>query len=134
MIKFEVLSSNNNWNYQPDFYLHGTITTKYKTDLVVMCDDVFNDKVSRFYLKGAALPPTFIDIPEGIHMCEVDNTVCVLFTWKRIIFSKKGWVNDIDYVGSMDIWLRQLGLIVDLSDKVGIKEAEIEYNNRNYII
>lgn len=135
MIKFKPLQCRNeNWVFQPDFYLHGTIAKKYNTDLIVMRDDVFNNRVSRFYLEGVALPPTFIDIPEGKHMCEIGNITCVLFTWKRIIFAKNGWTSDIGYAGPMDVWLRQLGLIVDLSDKVGLTEAEIEFNHRNFIL
>lgn len=135
MIKFKPLQCRNeNWIYQPDFYLHGTLATKYGTDLVVMRDDVFSDRVSRFYLEGVALPPTFIDIPEGKHMCEVGNATCVVFTWKRIVFARNGWTSDVGYTGPMDVWLRQMGLIVDLSDKKGIKEAEVEFNNRNFIL
>lgn len=37
MIKFKPLSSRNeNWIYQPDFYLHGKLSTNYETDSVVM--------------------------------------------------------------------------------------------------
>lgn len=37
MIKFKPLSSRNeNWIYQPDFYLHGKLSTNYETDAVVM--------------------------------------------------------------------------------------------------
>ena len=42
MIKFKPLSNRNeNWIYQPDFYLHGKLSDKYDTDAVVMQDDMF---------------------------------------------------------------------------------------------
>lgn len=50
MIKFKPLSSRNeNWIYQPDFYLHGKLSTNYETDAVVMQDDVFHTRISRYY-------------------------------------------------------------------------------------
>ena len=135
MIKFRPLQEHNgDWVHMPDFYLHGALANKYGTDLVVMNIDVFNDRISRFYLEGKNLPITIIDIPEGKHLCEVGNTTCVLFTWKRLFFTKKGWTSDTYYTGAFDVWLRQLGLIVDLSDRSGILEAEKEFNKRNFII
>lgn len=135
MIKFKPLSYfNNDWSLQSGIYLHGKIAKKYNTDIVVMNDDVYSDRISEFYYEGKALPITFIDIPEGKHLCEVYNTPCVLFTWKRFWISKGGRVIDPKYEGPYDIWLRQLGLIVDLSDKEGIAEATIEFENKNYII
>lgn len=74
MIKFKPLSSRNeNWIYQPDFYLHGKLSTNYETDSVVMQDDVFHTRISRYYREA----PTFLDIPEGKHLCEVDG-MCYL--------------------------------------------------------
>lgn len=88
MIKFKPLSSRNeNWIYQPD--LHGKLSTNYETDSVVMQDDVFHTRISRYYREGIA--PTFLDIPEGKHLCEVDGILCAIFVWKKIVFCKGGW-------------------------------------------
>lgn len=131
MIKFKSLSSRNeNWIYQPDFYLHGKLSTNYKTDAVVMQDDIFNTRISKYYREGIGLPPTFIDIPEGKHLCEVDGILCVLFVWKKIVFCKGGWVGDLGYSGPFDVWLRQIGLIVDITDKEGVLDAQNKFNNR----
>ena len=59
-----------------------------------------------------------IDIPEGAHLCMVDNTLCILFTWKRILFTKGGYVYSNEYQGSFDVWLKQMGLIVDVKDNL----------------
>ena len=131
MIKFKPLSNRNeNWIYQPDFYLHGKLSTNYKTDTVVMQDDVFNTRISKYYREGIGLPPTFIDIPEGKHLCEVDGILCTLFVWKKIVFCKGGWVGDLGYSGPFDVWLRQIGLIVDITDKEGVLDAQNKFNNR----
>ena len=131
MIKFKSLSNRNeNWIYQPDFYLHGKLSTNYKTDAVVMQDDIFNTRISKYYQEGIGLPPTFIDIPEGKHLCEVDGKLCALFVWKKIVFCKGGWVGDLGYSGPFDVWLRQIGLIVDIADKEGVLDAQNKFNNR----
>ena len=135
MIKFESLSSRNeNWIYQPDFYLHGTLATKYGTDLVVMKDDIFNIQISRYYLEGVGLAPTFLGIAEGKHLCEIDGILCAIFVWKKIVFCKDGWVGDLGYCGPFDVWLRQIGLIVDIRDKEGILDAQNKFNNRESFI
>lgn len=133
MIEFKPLQSRNgDWVFQPDFYLHGSIAKD--TDLVVMNTDVFSNKVSRCYLEGQALPSTFIDIPEGRHLCSVNGITCVLYTWKCIIFSKDGWTVTSNYNGPVDVWLRQLGLIVAINDEKYIEDAEQKFNNKSYII
>ena len=131
MIKFKPLSNRNeNWIYQPDFYLHGKLSTNYKTDTVVMQDDIFNTRISKYYREGIGLATTFIDIPEVKHLCEVDGILCALFVWKKIVFCKGGWVGDLGYSGPFDVWLRQIGLIVDITDKEGVLDAQNKFNNR----
>ena len=135
MIKFKSLSNRNeNWIYQPDFYLHGKLSTNYETDVVVMQDDIFNTRISKYYREGIGLPPTFIDIPEGKHLCKVDGILCALFVWKKIVFCKGGWVGDLGYSGPFDVWLRQIGLIVDITDKEGVLDAQNKFNNRESFI
>lgn len=134
MISFEPLSKHNNWDYQPGFYLHGTIQSNFDTDLVTMSDETYKDRVSEFYKEGQALPPTFIDIPEGLHLCEVRNIPCVLYTWKVINICKDGWYYSATWQGKFDIHLRQIGLIVALSDKEHIKDAKEKYEKRTYIV
>lgn len=135
MIKFKPLSCRNeNWIYQPDFYLHGKLSTNYETDSVVMQDDVFHTRISRYYREGIGLAPTFLDIPEGKHLCEVDGILCAIFVWKKIVFCKGGWVGDQGYSGPFDVWLRQIGLIVDITDKEGVLDAQNKFNNRESFI
>ena len=131
MIKFKSLSSRNgDWIYQPDFSLHGKLSTNCETDEVVMRGDVFNTRISRYYREGIGLASTFLDIPEGKHLCEIDGILCALFVWKKIVFCAEGWVSDLGYSGPFDVWLRQIGLIVDITDKEGVLDAQNKFNNR----
>lgn len=122
-----------NKNYVPGIYLHGTILNKYSTDIVKLVEDIY-PKVSIYYLEGRPLPILNIDIPEGTHLCMVDNTLCVLFTWKRILFIKNGYIYSNEYQGSYDVWLKQMGLIVDVNDKEGIMDARNKFKNKEFII
>lgn len=135
MIKFQPLGKHNfDYSLQPNFYLHGTISEKYDTDCVTMLDDVFNERISAFYYRGEALPAKYINIPEGIHACEVNGVFCTLFTWKNLFATKKGWVGASGYNGPYDIWLKQSGLIVDIRDKEGLADARDKFNKRINII
>lgn len=135
MLKFRPLQENNGiWEYQPNFYLHGTINGKYDTDLVTILNDMHYTKVSEYYLKGKALPFNVIDIPEGKHLCDVNGITCALFTWKCLSINKNGKIFSRLYTGSYDMRLRQLGLIVDVRDKEGLVDAEEKFNNRVCIL
>ena len=122
-----------NKEYIPGIYLHGTILDKYNTDVVKLVEDIY-PKISVYYLEGKRLPILNIDIPEGTHLCMVDNTLCILFTWKRILFTKGGYVYSNEYQGSFDVWLKQMGLIVDVKDKEGIMDAQNKFKNKEFII
>lgn len=119
--------------YISGIYLHGTILDKYNTDVVKLVEDIY-PKISVYYLEGKTLPILNIDIPEGTHLCMVDNTLCILFTWKRILFTKSGYVYSNEYQGSFDVWLKQMGLIVDVKDKEGIMDAQNKFKNKEFII
>lgn len=133
MLYFKVLKAHNEWPYQKDFYLHGTIQGKYDTDMVTMDDSIYKERVSGFYYRGLPVGASFIDIPEGIHLCDLDGTVCMLFTWKRINITSPNsncWTCSIEGTSPYDISLRQIGLIVDARDKIGLKDAENKFKKR----
>ena len=135
MLKFRPLQKHNgSWEYQPSFYLHGTLNSKYDTDLVTILNDANYDTIPEYYYKGQALPFRVIDIPEGKHLCDVNGTTCVLFTWKCLNINKNGMIFSSQYTGHYDIYLRQLGLIVDLRDKAGIEDAREKFNNKECIL
>ena len=50
------------------------------------------------------------------------------------LFGRKGWVGDLGYSGPFDVWLRQIGLIVDITDKEGVLDAQNKFNNRESFI
>ena len=129
MIHFKSCSKE----YISGIYLHGTILDKYNTDVVKLVEDIY-PKISVYYLKGKKLPILNIDIPEGAHLCMVDNTLCILFIWKRILFIKGSYVYSNEYQGSFDVWLKQMGLIVDVKDKEGIMDAQNKFKNKEFII
>ena len=105
--------------------MHGKLSDKYDTDAVVMQDDMFGARISRYYREGVGLAPTFVDIPEGKHLCEVDGVLCAIFRLEEDSICKGGWVSDLGYSGPFDVWLRQIGLIVDIRDKEGVLDAQI---------
>lgn len=135
MIKFRPLQEHNgDWEYQPSFYLHGTLNSKYDTDLVTILNDANYNTISEYYYKGLSLPFKVINIPEGQHLCDVNGITCVLFTWKCLNINKNGMIFSSQYTGPYDIYLRQLGLIVDLRDKTSIKDAREKFNNKECIL
>lgn len=129
MIHFK--SCNN--DYIPGIYLHGNLLSRYNIDTVKLVEDIY-PKIPVYYLEGNALPILNTDIPEGTHLCMVDNTLCVLFTWKKILFIKGSSVYSNKYQGSYDVWLKQMGLIVDIKDKEGIIDAKTKFKNKEYTI
>lgn len=56
------------------------------------------------------------------------------FCLEKIVFCKEGWVSDLGYSGPFDVWLRQIGLIVDITDKEGVLDAQNKFNNRESFI
>ena len=135
MIEFKTLSSHNDWEIQPCFYIYGTLANNKQSDLVTINTDTLN-AVSMYYKEGKNLPIWFYDIPEGKHLCLLDDQVCALFTWKTIRIAKDGIVQFIpDFVPMpYDIELRQLGLIVDFNDTKGIADATEKFQKREYMI
>ena len=96
MLEFNSLDKRNTWEFQPNFYIHGNIRTRYDSDLVVI-NPAYLNKVSQYYKEGIGLPIYFYDIPEGEHDVLFNGTHCKLFTWKNINIASKGsivWKSD----------------------------------------
>lgn len=125
MLEFNSLDKRNIWEFQPNFYIHGNIRTRYDSDLVVI-NPAYLNKVSQYYKEGIGLPIYFYDIPEGEHDVLFNGTHCKLFTWKNINIASKGsivWKSETNKTYEFDIELSQKGLIVSLTDINGLRDA-----------
>ena len=125
MLEFNSLDKRNTWEFQPNFYIHRNIRTRYDSDLVVI-NPAYLNKVSQYYKEGIGLPIYFYDIPEGEHDVLFNGTHCKLFTWKNINIASKGsivWKSETNKTYEFDIELSQKGLIVSLTDINGLRDA-----------
>lgn len=136
MLEFNSLAKHNTWEFQPNFYIHGTLQSRYDTDLVVI-NPAYLNKVSQYYKEGVGLPIYFYDIPEGEHDVLFNGTHCKLFTWKNISIANKGaivWKSSTNKTYEFDIQLSQKGLIVSLTDRKGLKDALDKLINKSVVI
>lgn len=131
MLQFTPLTKHNNWELAEGFYMHGKLSSLYKTDLVT--SNVYYRPNSQFYKEGVAVGGLFQDIPEGIYTCYVDDYICTVFSWKVIHFCKGTYWNRKES-GAYDCWLQPRGLICLINDKQALEEAEKHYKNKDYII
>ena len=125
MLEFNSLDKRNTWEFQPNFYIHGNIRTRYDSALVVI-NPAYLNKVSQYYKEGIGLAIYFYDIPEGEHDVLFNGTHCKLFTWKNINIASKGsivWKSETNKTYEFDIELSQKGLIVSLTDINGLRDA-----------
>lgn len=136
MLEFNSLAKQNTWEFQPNFYIHGNIRTRYDSDLVVINPTHLN-KISQYYKEGIGLPIYFYDIPEGEHDVLFNGTHCKLFTWKNIHIASKGatvWTSTTNKTYEFDIELSQKGLIVSLTDISGLRDALNKLMHKSIII
>jgi len=136
MLEFNSLARHNTWEFQPNFYIHGALQSRYDTDLVVI-NPTYLNKVSQYYKEGIGLPIYFYDIPEGEHDVLFNGTHCKLFTWKNIsIADKKAivWKSLTNKTYEFDVELSQKGLIVSLTDRNGLKDALDKLINKSIVI
>lgn len=136
MLEFNSLVRHNIWEFQPNFYIHGNLQSRYDTDLVVI-NPAYLNKVSQYYKEGVGLPIYFYDISEGEHDVLFNGTRCKLFTWKNISIANKGamvWDSSTNKTYEFDIQLCQKGLIVSLTDRKGLKDALDKLTNKSIVI